>query len=406
MVMMKRRKHILFIIENQSVPLDIRVWKEALVAKDMGYDVSAICPQNARGPERHVRLDGIDIYRHPMPIEASEKLGYIIEYSNAIIWEFLLALKIFLWKPFDVIHAGNPPDHVFLLALFFKMFGVKYVFDHHDIVPETFFAKFGIKGLVYSTLMLMEKLTFWTADIVISTNESYKKIAVERGGKNPDDVFVVRNGPDLEKVQFLEPNMVWKDGADYLVGYVGVINKQEGMENLLSAVKYIVHTKKVKNIKFVIVGTGSEWDNMVSLSQEFKVDAYVKFTGFIPYRDFYEVLSTVDLCVNPEFKNEFTDKSTMIKIMDYMTFGKPIVMYLTHEGEATAGESAVYVERNDPVEFAEAILELVKRDDKREKMGAIGRARIIEKLNWGVQQANLRKAYRRLQMGKQEKSCL
>jgi len=171
------KKHVLFIIENQSVPYDVRVWSEALAIKEAGYSVSVICPSNARANKRHEVLDGIAIYRHPMPVEAESKANYLREYSNALFWEFLLSLKLMLKKPFHIIHAGNPPDHVFLLALFFKIFGVKYIFDHHDIMPETYIAKFGKKGFLHRVLLLMEKLTFKTADVVVSTNESYRRIA-------------------------------------------------------------------------------------------------------------------------------------------------------------------------------------------------------------------------------------
>ena len=375
------------------MPQDFRVWNEALSAREFGYEVSVICPRKKKKFLKFEMIDGIKIYRHYMPIEAAGKLAFLVEYSNALFWEFLFGLLIFLKKPFHFIHSANPPDHVFIIALLFKMIGVKYIFDHHDICPENYLAKFMGKDLFYKSLLIMEKLTFKTADIVISTNESYKKIAIDRGHKNPQSVFVVRNGPNLSKVMFMKPNKKWKEGFDYLVSYVGAIGNQEGIDNLLEAVHYLVYEKKITNIKFIIVGTGSHWKNLVELSREMEIGDYVNFTEFVPYEDFFEILATSDVCVNPEHRNPFTDKSTMLKIMDYMTFGKPIVMFETTEGRVTAAGAAIYLEENDNAKFAETIVELLKDKGRREKIGQIGKERIEKKLNWDIQKMNLKKAY-------------
>ncbi len=254
-------------------------------------------------------------------------------------------------------------------------------------------AKFNRKDLFYKALLIMEKLTFKTANAVISTNESYKKIALERGKKDKESVFVVRNGPNLTQVNFMSPNGKWKKGFDYLVGYVGGIGKQERIENLLEAARYIVYEKGLKNVKFIIVGTGPQWEKLVKLAESMKLDGYVQFTGFVPYKDFYEILATSDVCVNPEHRNEFTDRSTMLKIMDYMTFGKPIVMFETTEGKVTAGDAALYLKENNNVQFAETILDLLHDKDKRKKMGDIAWRRVDEKLKWDIQKANIKKVY-------------
>lgn len=390
---MVMKKHTLFIVENQSVPYDVRVWSEALTVKELGYDVSVICPMNKRGPSRYEEIDRIEIYRHPEPVEANAKGAFLFEYLNAIFWELVLSFRIFVKKPFQIIHSANPPDHVFLIAWFFKIFGTKYIFDHHDICPENYIAKFCRKDIFYRILLFMEKLTFKTADLVISTNESYKKIAISRGGKNENEVFVVRNGPDLSKIFFPPPNEKIKDGFSHLIAYIGTIGNQEGIDVLLRVVRHLVYEKRIDNIKFVIIGTGPHWKKMVKLSQDMELTNYVTFTGFIPYRELYEILATADVCVNPEHKNSFTDKSTMIKIMDYMVFGKPIVQFDTTEGRITAGKSSIYVENNDEIVFAEAIVSLLNDPDKRREMGEIGRKRIHESLNWNQQKSNLKEAY-------------
>lgn len=387
------RKHVLFIVENQPIPYDRRVWYEALVLREEGYDVSIISPKGKGFTRSSEKMRGINVYRHPMPFEATGKLGFFVEYANALFWEILLSVRIFLREPFQIIHGSNPPDHVFLVALLFRVLGVSYVFDHHDITPENYLAKFSNKTFLYKILCLMEKLTFRTAKVVISTNESYKRIALERGGKTKDQVFVVRNGPNLSEIISVPPSKDLKNGFDYLVAYVGIIGNQECVDVLLRAVRYIVFDRAIRNIKFVIIGTGPHWGEMVKLSEEMELEKYVLFTGFVPFREFYEILSTADICVNPEYKNPFTDKSTMMKIMDYMGVGKPIVQFDTIEGRVTAGDSAIYVSENDDIAYAEVIIGLLEDPDKRERMGAIGKKRIQELLNWDKQKENLKKAY-------------
>jgi len=390
---MVMNKHILFIVENNSVPHDFRVWNEAEAVKEFGYEVSVICPKNKRSSETYVNIDGIEIYRHINPFDGTGKLSFIFEYLNACIWEILFSVYIYFKKPFHLIHAANPPDHIFIIALLFKIFGVKYLFDHHDISPENYVAKFRRKDMFFNILMMMERLTFMIANAVISTNESYKKIAVSRGRMPSEKVFVVRNGPNISNIIFMPPNRKLKKGFKYLVGYVGAIGNQEDIDVLLKAVQYIVYEKKIEYIKFIIVGTGSNWKNMVELSQKMGLQKYVHFTGFIPYEDLYEILSTSDICVNPEMKNEFTDKSTMIKIMEYMVFGKPIVQFDTNEGKVTAGKAAYCVKNNSIEDFAEAIINLLENKDQRTKMGIIARKRIDEKLKWDFQKINLKKCY-------------
>jgi len=387
-----KRKHILFIVENNAFPNDVRVYREAKAASEFGYQVSVIAPTWKKEKKFEV-VDGIDVYRHPLPVEGGSKLGLILEYANALFWELFLAIKVYLKKPFHAIHAANPPDHIFIIAFLFKLSGVKYIFDHHDICPENYVAKFSRMDFLYKFLMLFEKFTFRVANIVISTNESYKKIAIGRGRKHPDDVFVVRNGPDKKSVIFSPPNDQHKRGAAYLVGYVGTIGNQEGIDNLLYAVEHLVFKLKRTDIRFIIVGTGTDWQNMVDLSLKLGLQDYVHFTGYIPYKTYWEIIASCDLCVNPEFRNSFTDYSTMLKIMDYLVMSKPVLQYFTIEGQVTAGEAAVYVHENDITRFADALIKLLDNPAQREVMSNVAKERMENILLWKHQKVNLQKAY-------------
>lgn len=391
-----RRTHILFIVENNSVPFDLRVWNEARAAKAFGYDVTVICPSDARVKDTRPVIDGIRICRHPQIPEGPGKLRLILEYLNAAFWEMELSLKVYLAHPFDVIHGANPPDHLFLIALPFKALGVKYLFDHHDIAPENYLAKFGHRGFLYRLLLWMERMTFRTADFVVSTNESYRTIALERGGKAQSDVVVVRNGPDLTRIAGIVPDSGWRAGFRYLIAYVGVIGQQEGLENLLQAAEYIVRDEKRTDLKFMIVGSGPYLKALREISREKGLERFVHFTGFVPDRTLYTILASSDICVNPEIGNEFTDRSTMIKIMEYMMFARPIVQFYTREGEVTAGESSLYVREPSVQKFAHAILTLLDDSARRDRMGSLGRRRIEDQLEWGKQKAYLAEAYHRI----------
>jgi glycosyltransferase involved in cell wall biosynthesis len=393
-VLKRRRRHILFIVENAVVPPDSRVWYEALAAKEWGYNVTVVCPKGMDYNRSFEMLNGINIYRHPLP-EADGNNSYVMEYIFALLYEIVFSIWIFLKEPFHIVHGANPPDHLFLVAGLFKLFGVKYVFDHHDLTPETYLAKFKRKGLLHKLLLLMEKANFKMADAVISTNESYKSVAVQRGGKDGKDVFVVRNGPRLNCIKVPPPNLKWKGNYKYLAAYIGLIGAQDQLDVLLRIIDCIVNQRKIATIKFIVIGNGPNWKQIVQQANEMNLSKYVEFTGFIPYGHMlFEILATADVCVNPEFRNEFTDKSTMIKIMEYMCFGKPIIQFDTTEGRVSAGDASLYVKENSEQAFADVLINLIHDSCKRERMGKVGQQRIKDFLQWDIQKLELNKVYR------------
>lgn len=389
-------KHILIIIENLPAPFDRRVWQEACSLKKAGYAISIICPKTKNFNKKFEVIDGIYIYRHPLPIEANGALGYVLEYSIALFWEFYLSIKIFLIRGFDAIQACNPPDLIFLVGGMFKLFGKKFIFDQHDINPELWIAKGHGKDLFYKLLLFCERWTFKTADISIATNLSYKEIAVTRGGKRPEDVFVVRSSPKadgIEKYMLSEPKEILKNGKKFMVGYVGVMAKQDGLDYLLRAVDYIVNKKGRTDIFFVLIGKGPEWEELFEYAQNLGISDYVKFTGRIGDKEMIEYLSSCDVCVNPDEANEFNDKSTMNKIVEYMLLGKPIVQFEMKEGRFSAQEASVYAKPNDTVDFGEKILELLNDPGRRTKMGQYGINRVKKELSWDNSERELLKAY-------------
>jgi glycosyltransferase involved in cell wall biosynthesis len=389
-------RRVLIVVENLPVPFDRRVWQEATTLAAAGAKVSVICPTGKGFTAPRETLQGVDIYRHTLPIDAKGALGYLLEYGAALFHETRLAWRVFFTGRFDVIHGCNPPDLIFLVALPFRLFGVRYLFDHHDINPELYEAKYDKRGFFWRLMVAFERLTFACADVVISTNNSYRQIAMERGGKAAEDVFVVRSGPDLRRLKAVPPDAALRNGRKYLVGYVGVMGEQEGIDLLLQAVRHLVFEKGRTDIQFCLVGGGPSLDDLRAMAAELDLADYVTFTGRAPDEVLFSVLSTADICVNPDRVNAMNDKSTMNKIVEYMAFGKPIVQFDLTEGRVSAEEASLYAKANDPRDFADKIVELLANPKDAKRRGAIGQERVRDHLSWNHEIPKLIAAYTRL----------
>jgi glycosyltransferase involved in cell wall biosynthesis len=382
------------VVENLPVPFDRRVWAEARTLRAAGYEVTVVCPRGTFALEPAEVIDGIQIYRHPLPLEAAGKLAYVVEYGTSLFWEFVYAFKVFRATGFDAIHACNPPDLLFVVGAVFKfVFGKKFVFDHHDLNPELFEAKFGRRGILWRLLVLLERSTFAVADISIATNESYRQIAITRGRMPADRVFTVRSGPDLDRARPRPIDEGWRNRRAHMAAYVGVIGEQEGVDLLLRAMDHIVRERGRKDVQLVIVGAGSQLDSVRQLSQNLGLSDYVTFTGRVDDDLLMTILSTADVCVNPDRPNPMNDMSTMNKVMEYMALGKPIVQFDLKEGRVSAQESSLYARNTDVADFGEKILELVDDPDRRSAMGAIGRKRVLSELSWSHEAPKLLAAY-------------
>ena len=387
------------LVENLPSPFDRRVWQEACALRDAGYIVSIICPTGRGCEGKFESIDGIHIYRYSLPLEAAGAAGYAVEYAIALAWSFVLAWRVLLARGFDVIHACNPPDLFFLIGGFFKLFGKKFVFDHHDLNPELYEAKFGRRDFLHRLMLKLERWTFRTADMSIATNESYRRVAIGRGRMASERVFVVRSGPSLERLRILPPDERHKRGRRFLVGYVGVMGKQEGIDYLLRAARHIVHGLGRSDVHFGLVGGGTSLDEMKALAQELGVADFVTFTGRVPDGEMLALLNTADVCINPDIANEMNDKSTMNKIMEYMALGKPIVQFDLTEGRYSARRASLYARRNDAVDLATKIIELLDDPQQRAEMGNYGRQRVENELAWSHEAPKLLAAYEALWRG-------
>lgn len=390
-------KKVCIVVENLPVPFDRRVWQEATSLHEAGAEVTVICPRTKKYPLEYEELEGVKIYRHPLP-EAKGTLDYFKEYFWALFHEFRLLLKVFRKQGVqDVIHACNPPDLIFIAAApFFFFTRCKFLFDHHDINPELWIAKFGKKGLGYRAMILAERFTYFFAKHAIVTNESYKEIAMRRGHKREEDVTVVRSGPNLSKLKIGAAKPEVKKGFKYLVGYIGVMGQQEGVDLLLNSVDYIVNKKNRKDVRFCIMGGGPSLEELRELNEKMGLTDYVEFPGRVSDEFLADVMNTADVCVNPDLPSEMNDKSTMNKIMEYMAFGKPMVQFTLKEGMFSAQKASLYAKNTDTDDFAEKILWLLDNPDKAAEMGAFGRKRVQTELSWDFERPKLIGAYKKI----------
>jgi glycosyltransferase involved in cell wall biosynthesis len=392
----ENRLAVCIVVENLPAPLDRRVWREACALRDAGYRVSIVCPKGT-GPSSasYENLNGIEIYRH-RTWEASKVFGYLLEYTVALAAECYLTLKVFARTRFRILQACNPPDTIFLIGLLLRPFSVRFIFDHHDLSPElceTKFGRVGLMRLLYGITRLLEFCSFRAARVSIATNESFKEIAVTRGRKNAKDVFVVRNCPDLPNLTLgpLSPEV--KRGKPFLVLYVGFMGPQDGLPLLIESIEHIVKHENRQDTHFLLVGGGTELPMLRALVARRGLGSFVSFTGQVPYEDVVTYLSNADIGVAPDPNTPMNDKSTMIKILEYMAYELPVVLFDLKEGRRIAGSAALYASSNDPIHFANQIITLLKSETLRRELGTCGRQRIEHGLNWEVEKATLLEAY-------------
>lgn len=388
------------LLENNAYPQDTRVQMEAAALTADGYDVTVISPLSIKHNQTwHEMVDGVQVYRFLQPSSAGGFAGYLLEYGYALIAMYLLSLLVWIRHGFDVIHAHNPPDVLVLIAIFYKIFGKRFVFDHHDLSPEMYNARYGGQGsnTVYRALVFFEKLTYRVADHVIVTNESYKSNASERGGVDEGRITVVRNGPNLERLRPLAPHPdIRKDGKSILC-YVGLMGPQDGVDYLIRALRHMVCDLQRTDFICLMLGDGQEMPHLKELVREFELEPNMHFAGWVSQPDtFVQYLSAADICMAPEPSNPYTDRSTTIKMMEYMAMGKPIVAFDLPEHRFSAMDAAVYAPPNDELEFARCIVRLMDSPEERQRLGALGRKRIDSELAWPFQKERLLGAFQML----------
>lgn len=400
-------------VEN-NFPQDSRVANEACLLADAGYKVAVIALRR-QGQAARETWNGIEVYRIPtlelfkktlapndsrtnlMFVRLKSFLGYVVEYVYFTTACLTVSTYIFARRGFDVMHAHNPPDTLFLVALPFKLLGKKFVFDQHDLCPELYRSRYSAtEGLYTRLLRIFEWCSLKLADVTIATNESYKQIQIERSNKNPRNVFVVRNGPNQMRMTQAAPSARLKGMNKSILCYVGSLNPQDGVDYLLRALRHLLHGLKRSDFHCVIMGTGDSLQDLRDLAENLELNGCVDLTGFVSDEDLQANLAAADICVDPDPSSPLNDVSTWIKVMEYMASAKPIVSFDLKETRFSAQDAATYVKPNDETEFAKAIADLMDQPELQKEMGSYGRRRVEEELQWAKVGRNLLTAYAKL----------
>ena len=385
------------LIENLSFFMDRRMRQEALALRKAGYEVSVICPKGGHQDRKGFEIfENIRIYRYPLYWQARTGPGYLLEYSWAMLCTFLLLLWVFFTYGFDCIHAANPPDLFFVLYLPFGLLGTKFVYDQHDLCPELYESKFNRKDWLHRILLRLERYSYRSASLVITTNKSFYDIARLRGEVSAEALTIVRSGPDLQHFRRTEPQPALKRGFTYMVAYLGVMGVQDGVDRVIMAAYHLQQIRRNRDVLFTLIGEGDQCDRLRQQACDLGLDGSILFAGWLSGVDLLQYLSTADVCIAPDPPIPFNQMCTMNKIMEYMACGKPIVSFDLLESRRSAQEAAVYVECDDPTLLAEQMNALLADPQRRQQMGDYGFARVCTELNWSNSANNLIEAYSRL----------
>jgi glycosyltransferase involved in cell wall biosynthesis len=387
---------ILMLLENLPFPQDLRVRREANALAAAGYRVTVICPAHKGQPFRET-VNGVRVLRYPAPPNANGFLGYVWEYGYSMLSSFLLSVLVFFGEGFDVVHAHNPPDTFVFIAILYKLFGKRFVYDHHDLSPEMYQARFSSGGnpVVFRVLLWLEKLSCRFADHVIVTNESYKRIAMDRGRVPESLITIVRNGIERSRLDgAIEPDRRLREMGKTIIGYVGVMGIQDGVDYLLRSLYHLVYALGRADFHCILIGGGAAWEKLQAQARQLGLEDYVQFMGFVFGEDLRRYLSAADICVDSAPSNSYSDHCTMFKIMEYMSLGKPIVVFDLPEHRFTAQDAAIYVPPNDECAFARALADLMDDARRRMALGVFGSRRIKAQLAWDYSVPYLLDAYR------------
>jgi glycosyltransferase involved in cell wall biosynthesis len=392
-----RRKRVLMLIENQFFPRDIRVFQEArsLIAK--GYQVSVVCPGQSGQPRQEI-IDDVNVFRYPSSFATNGPLGYIWEYGYSLIATWILSLFVWVSPGFDIIHAANPPDTEVFIAVFYKLFGKRFIFDQHDLSPELYEARFGNRSnkFIHQMLIWLEILSCRLADHVIATNQSYKTLEILRGKIPESRITIVRNGPTSDFLELFTLNPTQIAQEKLKITYVGTMGFQDGVDCLFRAIYHLVNDFHRADFHCTLVGSGDALPMLQSLAKELHIEDYLTFTGWVTRGEVAHYINKGDICVSPEPSDPYNDRSTIVKIIEYMALGKPIVAFDLPEHRNSARDAAIYALPNDELDFARKLNFLMDDAEKRAEMGQSGRARVEQELSWHHQEINLIEAYNKL----------
>lgn len=401
---MRTSRHVLILVENLPVPFDRRVWQEALALRQAGHVVSVICPKGKGYTADYEVHEGVHIYRHEL-VEATSARGYPAEYLAALFHQLRLSLRVRRRQRIDVIQACNPPDLMFLVALFHRLlFGTRFLFDHHDLSPELYLSRFGRRDLLFSILALLERQTFRLADASVATNETFRDIALERGQMPPGRVFVVKSYPDPAKTRRLPPEPSLHRPGTCLVGYVGIMGLQDGVDTLIRAMDHIVYARGRSDIRAILIGDGPEYGRLRELANTLRLGEAVQFTGYLTGPSLMSHLSAVDIGVIPDPPNGCNEKLSMNKVFEYMMLGIPFVQFDLQQARREAGGAALVASGHSASALADSIIALADDQVRRQQMAETARGIAAREFLWSTEAARYLAAFDSIFTGREART--
>ncbi len=379
----------MIVVQNLPVPMDRRVWLECRALRAAGYDVSVICPKGP-GDHRRQTIEGVRLYKYRQVPNSGGLGGYAVEFLYSWLRTALLSLAVWRRQPFQVLQACNPPDTYWLLARMWRLRGVRFVFDQHDLNPELFCSRFGRPTSVKQMLELgilrwLERQTYRASDHVISTNQSYKAVAMGRGSRRDDQVTVVRSGPDTTAMRPVHPPVGTTRPPVHHLVYLGIMGPQDNVDVVLDVMDILVNHRGRNDVRATLMGFGDCLEGLKVSSAERKLSDYVTFTGRADLDVIAETLSSADVGLCPDLKTPLNDVSTMNKTMEYMAYALPSVSFDLKETRVSGGEAALFVPSNELEAFADAVERLLDDPDLRRDMGVHARERVSSELDWRAQ---------------------
>ena len=382
-----RPRRIAMLLENNPYPQDVRVRNEAESLARAGHRVTVLAPR-AAGQRRLERIDGVTVRRYRLPTSGGSPAGFLLEYWVAHAQLFLRG-ALELLRGADVVHLHNPPDTLFPVGLLARALGRRVVFDHHDLFPELLADKFGPSPLV-RIAAAAQRASLRSSNAVIVTNRSQAEIALARGVSRPERLTIVRNGPrrftlartaDVRQGVLANPRLV----------FVGELDSQDGV----LALPELLARPGLEGATLTLVGEGVARDALADCFHRAGMSERITFTGHVPHRRVPALIAGADVCIDPAPCTELNRSSTMIKVVEYLAAGRPVVAFDLAETRRTAGDAALYADCGDLDRFAALVNRIAEDDELRGRLAERARRRAKE-LVWEHSEEELIGAYERL----------
>jgi len=387
------KKNALLIVQNNSFPFDKRVYREATSLKENGYNVFVICPRSNHDKEKELVYEEIHIKRYKDYLAKGGVVSYLLEYASSVLKIFFLFLASVIKNKIDVVHVANPPDFFWPIALTCKLFGIKFIYDQHDLSPEMSMVKFQNR-ILKKLLMLNEKLTVKFADAIIVVNNNFKERLITEWGTDRNKITVVYNGPHESFRVIQNDAMSDKYKNKKVILYIGLMTVNDNIEVIVNAANELINNRNKKDLHFVLIGDGDVRKKMEELAASYSITKNIEFTGIVNHDMVRKFLNVAEVCIAPDLPNGLNEYLTLVKVLEYMKTSKAFVAFKLKETMDFANGAGLYAD--DEADFASKIIYLLENPDVSATMGALGSKIINDNYLWSHSEEKLLNLYKSL----------